>query len=59
MNEITITIAATGSQGTGKTRAIDAMLAALADEGFEIVGATPRQELYCAETYTFKARLRQ
>lgn len=58
MNEVTITIVTTGSPGTGKTRAIDAMVAALVPARFEIVAGTPKQELYCAETYTFKARLR-
>lgn len=56
--EVTITIVTTGDPGSGKTRAIDAMTAALKPAGFEIVAGTPKQSLHRAETYTFKARLR-
>lgn len=58
MNEVTITIVTAGEPCTGKTRAINRMTDALVHAGFEITDGTPRQELYGAETYTFKARLR-
>lgn len=54
--EVTITISAVGKQGSGKTRAIDLMAAAVRTQ-FTVIAQTPRQEISNAESYTFKIRL--
>ncbi len=58
MNKVSITIVTSGELATGKTRAINLMVAALKDE-FEIVDQYPKQDsIGGIEVYTFKARLR-
>lgn len=58
VHHVTITIVANGAHATGKTTAIDVMVAALKDR-FEIVAQYPAQrELSDVETYVFIARRR-
>ena len=58
MSKVSITIVASGELATGKTRAINLMVAALKDE-FEIADQYPRQDsMIGIEVYTFKARSR-
>ena len=58
MSKVSITIVTSGEPATGKTRAINLMVAALKKE-FEVVAEYPKQDsMGGIEVYTFKARLR-
>ena len=56
--EVKVTISTIGATGSGKSRAIDLMAAALRAE-FEIVAQTPKMEASNAESYTFRIRMKE